>query len=45
LLAGFCWRREMPPVSVHESADLTREFQALLIDQGVEIEWPRLRAL
>ncbi|AIE85255.1 FAD dependent oxidoreductase [Fimbriimonas ginsengisoli Gsoil 348] len=45
LLAAFCWRREMAPARVYENSELTKEFQQLLIDQGVEIEWPQLRAL
>jgi hypothetical protein len=45
MLAAFCWRREEPPARVHESPELTKEFQQLLVDQGVEIEWPRLRPL
>jgi len=45
LLAGFCVRRELDPGQVHEVPQLTKEFQDLLRNQGVEIEWPRLRAL
>lgn len=45
LLAGFCHRREVEPAQVHASATRTKEFQAALIEQGVEIEWPRLRSL
>lgn len=45
LLAGFCIQRGLEPAAVCESADLLADFQRLLVAQGVEIEWPRLRAL
>jgi len=44
-LAAFCLRRELDPSQVHESDALTREFQTLLANQGVELDWPRLGAL
>jgi hypothetical protein len=44
-LAAFCLRRGVEPHQVHESPDLVEEFQALLREQGVEMEWPRLRAV
>jgi len=45
LLAAFCLKWSVEPGQVHESIELTEEYQALLRAQGVEIEWPRLRAL
>ncbi|NLF32225.1 MAG: FAD-dependent oxidoreductase [Planctomycetes bacterium] len=40
LLAGFCLKRGLPPRAVHENVRLRREFQDLLIQQGVELAWP-----
>jgi hypothetical protein len=45
LLAGFCIKREVEPIQIAESAELTAEFQNLLKVQGVELNWPRLHAL
>ena len=42
LLAGFCLQRAHSPQQVHGSADLTQEFQGLLRNQGVELEWPEI---
>jgi len=45
LLAGFCLREGLTPAQVWESEERTREFQQLCVRQGIELEWPRLRAL
>lgn len=45
LLAAFCLQRDTEPHAVHASPDLFIEFWELLRAQGVETEWPRLRAL
>lgn len=45
LLAGFCLQRRTEPAAVLEDTSLTREFQSLLVAQGIEIEWPKLHAL
>ncbi len=45
LLAAFCVRSGDSPAAVWESAEKTAEFQRLLHAQGVETEWPVLRAL
>lgn len=45
LLAAFCLLRDLEPAQVYESPALTEEFQRLLRDQGIECEWPTLRAL
>ncbi len=45
LLAGFCIQRHLEPSQVSESPALTQEFQNLLKAQGIETEWPTLRAL
>ena len=39
LLAGFCMRRSVIPRQVSERADLLSDFQRLLRDQGVQLEW------
>ena len=39
LLAGFCMRRSVIPRQVSERADLLSDFQRLLRDQGVALEW------
>lgn len=44
-LAAFCLRREIDPEQVHESEALLQEYQTVLQRYGVELEWPRLRAL
>ncbi|RYG23512.1 FAD-dependent oxidoreductase, partial [bacterium] len=45
LLAAFCIQRDTEPQAVHGSAELFQEYWGLLRSQGVETEWPRLRAL
>ena len=45
LLAAYCLQNGREPAEVHESAERTADFQALLRSQGIEISWPRLRAL
>ena len=44
LLAAFCLSRETPPHAVYESPGLLADFQALLVRQGIELDWPSLRA-
>jgi hypothetical protein len=44
LLAAFCLSREAPPHAVYESPGLLADFQALLVRQGIELDWPSLRA-
>lgn len=39
-LAAFCLERGMPPTAVRAEEAELRAFQALLIQQGVELEWP-----
>ena len=39
LLAGFCLRRSVIPRQVSERADLLSDFQRLLREQGVALEW------
>ena len=41
MLAAFCLERGRTTHQGHEQAVLTREFQSLLRDSGVELEWPR----
>ena len=45
LLAAFCVLNRTEPQAVHASDDLFIDFWGLLRAQGVETEWPRLRAL
>jgi hypothetical protein len=45
LLAGFCLLRGTEPAQVLENERLRKDYQALLVKQGIEIEWPQLRAL
>jgi len=42
LLAGFCLAGGHTPLEVYGSATLTEAFQRLLLDQGVELEWPAI---
>jgi len=39
-LAAFCLRHKLEPKQVREDSQRLLEFQSLLIDQGVELEWP-----
>ncbi len=45
LLAVFCLERGAVPRQVRDRPELLSEFQSLLHDQGVELEWPMLRPL
>lgn len=45
LLAAHCIQEGLEPVQVWKDRDLTQRFQQLCVDQGIEIEWPRLYAL
>ncbi|GIU76719.1 MAG: FAD-dependent oxidoreductase [Bryobacteraceae bacterium] len=42
-LAAHCVRRRLRPRQVRNTAKLLREFQDSLVEQGVEIAWPKLR--
>jgi len=42
-LAAHCVRRRLRPRQVRNTAKLLREFQDSLLEQGVEIAWPKLR--
>jgi hypothetical protein len=44
-LAAYCLQTGSQPAEVYEAQDRTREFQSLLRQQGIELEWPTLRAL
>lgn len=39
LLAGFCLARNVPPQAVREKEPLLRDYQKLLLDQGVQLAW------
>lgn len=45
LLAAFCLREDCLPMDVYDSLPTRRRYQSLLDQQGIEREWPRLRAL
>lgn len=45
LLAAFCLERGVRPRQVREDEKLLREFQSLLRNQGVELEWQRVHAV
>lgn len=45
LLAGFCLKRGTEPAAVLENEELLADYQRLLRGQGIELEWPQLRAL
>jgi hypothetical protein len=45
LLAAFSLQRGIVPRQARHSADLLHDFQKLLIAQGIELEWPRVRPL
>jgi hypothetical protein len=45
LLAAHCLRKGLEPHHVGEDDIKTKEFQALMRAQGIELEWPRLRTL
>jgi hypothetical protein len=44
-LAAFCLQRGVKPRQVRADATLLKDFQQLLLKQGVELEWPRTRPL
>jgi len=44
-LAAFCLSRRVAPRAVRESQKLLGEFQGLLTSQGVELSWPKTRAV
>jgi hypothetical protein len=41
-LAAFCLAKSLMPKSVRNTPARLKEFQAMLVGQGVEIDWPRL---
>ena len=43
-LASFCLGRKVKPRAVRNTPGLLKDFQAFLTRQGVELDWPRLRA-
>jgi hypothetical protein len=42
VLAAFCLARREPPRQVRKDRKLLADFQALLRENGVELEWPKL---
>lgn len=45
MLAAFCRERKEPPRQVRRTPKLLADYQQRLRNQGVELEWPRLRPL
>lgn len=45
LLAAFCLSTASEPAEVLDSKQKTADYQRLLVSQGIELEWPVLRAL
>jgi hypothetical protein len=45
LLAGYCLKEDKTPHQIHESAEETKAFQQFLESEGVETQWPTLRAM
>ena len=41
-LASFCLAQKEPPRQIRKTGKLRADFQKGLIDEGVELEWPRL---
>ncbi|HEY8551635.1 MAG TPA: FAD-dependent oxidoreductase, partial [Vicinamibacterales bacterium] len=41
-LAGFCLDRKEPPRRVRNHKPLLEEFQASLVQEGIELAWPKL---
>jgi hypothetical protein len=39
LLAAFCVLRGVEPHQVYETSALLKEYQSLLRDQGIQLEW------
>ena len=44
-LAAFCLRKSEPPRQIRNKAGSLADFQASLVRQGFELDWPRLRPL
>jgi hypothetical protein len=45
LLAAHCLERGLEPHQVREDAEQLKEFQALCVRQGFELEWPHVHAV
>ena len=45
LLAHFCRERDYRPEEVHQDKEKLKDFQSLLLEQGLELEWPELCSL
>jgi len=43
-LAAFCLMKKRPPREVRKQSELLKGFQALLIEQGVPLAWPKFTA-
>jgi hypothetical protein len=41
-LAAFCLEQKEPPRQIRKNGKLRADFQKRLIDEGVELDWPRL---
>jgi len=45
LLAASCLQRRVTPRSVYATAHLLKDFQRLLVAQGIELDWPVIHPL
>jgi hypothetical protein len=45
ILAAFCLQRNVPPSAVRNRPALLKDFQSLLVRQGIELAWPTLSPL
>ncbi len=45
LLAAYALRKSVPPRAVREDGAMLKDFQSLLVRQGIELAWPALRAM
>jgi hypothetical protein len=44
-LAAHCLERSFTPREVYENSDKIKEFQSLLLNEGIELEWPVIHAV
>lgn len=45
ILAAYCLKNQIPPSEVRAYPEHLKAFQMLLMQQGIELEWPKMRAL
>jgi hypothetical protein len=45
LLSAFSLTHRLKPRQIHQNAKLLQSFQTMLLNQGIELEWPTLTAV